>query len=68
MTELNIRQTKDQWLDLYPDCPQREMALQLLRRGHIEQAQAWIDALIDLRNTGQSNLFASAAPAKSARR
>ena len=41
----------------YPDCPQREMALQLVRKGHAELAQAWIDALDDLRANGQTTLF-----------
>lgn len=42
----------------YPDCPQREMALNLVRRGLVDQAKAWIDALDDLQQRGQSKLFA----------
>lgn len=43
----------------YPDCPQREMALNLVRRGLMDQAQAWIDALNDLQNRGQNEMFAN---------
>ncbi|MEQ9696103.1 hypothetical protein [Shimia sp. SDUM112013] len=57
MTDSIIRQTKDRWMQEYPDCPQREMALQLLRRGHLEQAHAWIDALDQMRAGGKSALF-----------
>ncbi len=41
----------------YPDCPQREMALNLVRRGLIDQAQAWVEALNELQSRGQSELF-----------
>lgn len=44
-------------LSNFPDCPQREMALTLLRRGLVDQAQAWIDALNELRDRGQSEFF-----------
>ncbi|SHK20432.1 hypothetical protein SAMN05444000_12218 [Shimia gijangensis] len=46
-------------LENYPDCPQREMALNLVRRGLVDQAQAWVDALKELQFRGQSELFSS---------
>lgn len=44
-------------LSNFPDCPQREMALNLVRRGLVDQAQAWVDALNELQSRGQSELF-----------
>lgn len=57
MLDPNIKQTRDMLIHEYPDCPQRDMALQLLRRGHLEQAQAWIGALDDLRQNGQHDML-----------
>jgi len=42
----------------FPDCPQCEMALKLVRRGLLDQAQAWIETLNDLQIRGQNELFA----------
>lgn len=47
-------------LSNFPDCPQREMALNLLRRGLLDQAQAWIDVLTELQSRGQSEFFSEA--------
>lgn len=43
----------------YPDCPQREMALDLLRKGHLDLAQAWLDALDDIIQHGQAKFAPS---------
>ena len=41
----------------YPDCPQREMALGLLREGKLAQAEAWLKTLDQLIRNGQTELL-----------
>ena len=41
----------------YPDCPQREMALGLLREGKVAQAEAWLKTLDQLIRKGQSKFL-----------
>lgn len=45
-------------LDNYPDCPQRDMALNILRKGNVDLAEAWLDALDEMIAKGQSALAA----------
>ncbi len=40
----------------YPDCPQREMALGLLREGKLAQAEAWLKTLDQLIRNGKTGL------------
>lgn len=44
-------------LENYPDCPQRDMALRMFRKGKHDLAQAWIDALEELQQEGNEALF-----------
>ena len=44
-------------LDNYPDCPQRDMAVRMFRKGKLDLAQAWIDALEQKQQEGQEALF-----------
>lgn len=62
--QLSARQIIDTLLSDYPDCPQREMALHLVRKGHLDQALAWVEALDELRQNGQTDLFTSLSAAK----
>lgn len=47
----------------YPDCPQREMALGLLREGKLAQAESWLRTLDRLIRNGQEDLDDEAAVA-----
>ena len=59
MTNTSAKSFARRIREAYPDCPQRDVALHLVRQGHMDQAQAWLDALDDLRQRGQSTLFGS---------
>ena len=48
-------------LDHYPDCPQRDMALNILRKGNVDLAEAWLDALDEMIAKGKSVLAADEA-------
>ncbi|MEP2533608.1 hypothetical protein [Shimia sp.] len=49
------RSTEVQYILLnYPDCPQRDMALKVLRQGDMDLANAWLDALDDMMARGHS--------------
>ncbi|MGR3712974.1 MAG: hypothetical protein ACU0A6_07635 [Shimia sp.] len=39
----------------YPDCPQREMALRALRKGHTAATAEWLEVLRGLMDEGNSN-------------
>ncbi|WP_204113216.1 hypothetical protein [Shimia biformata] len=49
-TSIDVHQIREN----YPDCPQREMALNLLRRGHVDQCRAWLEALDRMIEDGQA--------------
>ena len=51
-------------LDHYPDCPQRDMALNILRKGNVDLAEAWLDALDEMIAKGQSVLASEDAPSR----
>ncbi len=40
----------------YPDCPQREMALYALRKGHMDLAQEWLRELQDMISEGRATI------------
>lgn len=52
-TQLNVKTIRS----TYPDCPQREMALGLLRDGNTAQAVAWLKKLDELLQAGRSAQF-----------
>ncbi|SFL36911.1 hypothetical protein [Shimia haliotis] len=39
----------------FPDCPQREMALRALRKGHSDLAQEWLAALAQMIDEGRAS-------------
>ncbi|TCK98848.1 hypothetical protein BXY66_4090 [Shimia isoporae] len=43
-------------LSAYPDCPQREMALRALRKGHPDLALEWLNALQDMIADGRASI------------
>lgn len=49
--ELNVRTIRK----VYPDCPQREIALGLMREGKLAQAEAWLMTLDQLIRRGQAS-------------
>ncbi len=56
MPELSSELKVAQIVQDYPDCPQRDMALSLLRRGQVDMARAWLAALDELMANGRSQL------------
>lgn len=38
----------------YPDCPQREMALRALRKGHLDLAEEWLASLRNMIEEGRA--------------
>lgn len=52
-SKLNVKSIRE----AYPECPQREMALGLLREGKVAQAEVWLKTLDQLIRRGQSKFL-----------